>query len=76
MSVRKLIIREAVRYCQEKGGCSEAELAYVFGLSPSSAYHLFKILKELCHSGFLNTGDLKCEVVGNKIVLSKVGDNK
>jgi hypothetical protein len=76
MGGRKVTVQDAMQYCKNRGSCSEAELAYIFGLSPSSAYHMFKILKELCRDGFLNTGGLKCEVVGDRIVLSKAGEGK
>lgn len=76
MGGRKVAVQDAMQYCKNRGSCSEAELALWFDLSPSSAYHLFKILKELCKNGFMDSKDVKCEIVENRIILRKAGEGK
>jgi len=64
---RSLIFHEIIRFCQYHG-CSESELVNTFGIPPSSAHHIFQIIKELCHDGFLGAG---CEIEENKVVLKR-----
>jgi len=68
---RKVSVVDAVRLCRQAGGCSEGELAYWLDLAPSTSYHLFRLLKDLCLSGFLGEEGEKCEIVGNRIVIKK-----
>ena len=68
---RKASIVDAVRLCRQSGGCSEGELAYWLDLAPTTAYHLFRELKDLCERGFLAGENEKCEIVGNRIVIKK-----
>jgi len=73
---RKVSIVDAVKLCRQSGGCSEGELAYWLDLAPSTAYQLFRQLKDLCERGFLAGENEKCEVVEGKIVIRKRGEAK
>jgi DNA-binding IclR family transcriptional regulator len=73
--VRRVSVVDAVRLCLQNGGCSEGEIAYWLDVSPSTAYHLFRLLKDLCERGFLTAGGEKCEVVGGRIVIRRTGES-
>ena len=60
-------LRYVAELCRKAGGCSEAEIAYWFNISPYYARMVFKQLRDLCRKKYLNTPTHVCYDFGNHI---------
>ena len=73
MPRRRASIVDVVNLCRKAGGCTEGEVAYWFDLTPTIAYHIWRQLKQLCSSGFLDTEDVRCVAEDTKITFKREG---
>ena len=73
--MNKNLVGRAVALCRKARECSRVELVFWLGISPSTAYMLWRYLKEACLKGLLDGDTYKCRYVegADKIVFEEVG---
>ena len=57
---RSNLIKKSIHLCREQRHCTPFDLAIWLEISVSTLEKLWKILKEMCSRGALDTENLKC----------------